>query len=139
MNGTFCIDKRIGYLTLFAVPLMVLTVLSLIINSQKVTQNSRAETPAATSFVTALSPTLVPSSSTCLTIVGGEWNIPKNVNNEIPLQVYGLKENRVFYLALLNLITPQKETSAKGYEAYLGIQGSGIKYPISDDFKNCFR
>lgn len=134
MNGTFCIDKRIGYLALFAVPLMVLTVFSLMINSQKVTQNSRAETPAVIPYVTILSPTPAPSSI-CLTIVGGEWSIPESVNNNQRLKVYGLNENGVLYLTLLNLNVTRKYTAIKGYKAYLGVQG--MRDLISADFEKC--
>lgn len=134
MNGTFCIDKRIGYLALFAVPLVILTVFSLIINSQKVTQYSRAETPAVTPYVTVLSPTPTPSN-TCLTIAGSEWSIPDSVNNDQPLKVYGLNENGVLYLALLNLNVTRKYTAIKGYKAYLGVQG--MKDLISADFEKC--
>lgn len=136
MNGTFCIDKRIGYLALFAVPLMILTIFSLMVNSQKITQNSRAETPVAIPVVTILSPTPAPSS-TCLSIVEGELSIPESVNNNQPLQIYGLKENRVVYLALLDLSATRKYTPTKGYEAYLAVQGT--KYPISADFEPCPR
>lgn len=37
-----CIDKRVGYLALFIVPAVILIVISSMVNSQKMTQNSRA-------------------------------------------------------------------------------------------------
>jgi hypothetical protein len=136
MQGAFCIDRRIGYLALFAVPLVILTVFSLLVNSQKVTQNSRAETPAATPFVAIVSPP-PPSSSSCLTLAHRRWNLPGNLIRELPLRVYGLMGGKVSYLALINLNEPQTETSHEGYEAYLGIQGSGMGEPNSADFGKC--
>lgn len=37
-----CIDKRIGYLALLIIPAVILIVISSMVNSQKMTQNSRA-------------------------------------------------------------------------------------------------
>ena len=42
MRGAFCINRRVVYLTLIVVLVVILTAISFMVNSQNVTQNSRA-------------------------------------------------------------------------------------------------
>lgn len=139
MNGTFCIDKRIGYLALFAVPLMVLTTFSLMVSSQKVTQNSRASGPASTSFLTIEpTPVLIPTN-VCLKIGNKRWvETEKKINKQLPLRVYGRRiDGKVDYLAFYAPFE-DLESSINGYESYLGMQGgTSIEAPVAANFDAC--
>lgn len=106
MQGTFCIDKRIGYLALFAVPLMVLTIFSILANSQKVSQNSRAEGPAPTSFI-KINPTTVLTSSTCFRFDRNQIN-PSQINGSL-MKIYGWSNGVFSYLTYFQ--TPFYEES----------------------------
>ena len=95
MQGTFCIDKRIGYLALFAVPLMVLTIFSLMVNSQKVSQSSRAEGLAPTSFI-KISPTTTLTSNTCFKFDRNQIN-PNQIDGPL-IRIYGWSSGVFSYL-----------------------------------------
>ncbi|MEK7079173.1 MAG: hypothetical protein AAB929_03820 [Patescibacteria group bacterium] len=124
MNGTFCIDKRIGYLALFAVPLMVLTIFSLMINSQKVTQNSRAEGPVPTSIIliepTSV-PVTIPMSYVCFTKknTGGAIISKGAIKEKLVMSVYDSKMNLLTILDSLPISIPVNLRE----DSYIGIQG----------------
>lgn len=123
MNGTFCIDKRIGYLALFAVPLMILTIFSLMVNSQKVSQSSRAEGIAPTSFI-KINPTISLASS-CYRFDRNKIN-PSQIDGPI-MKIYGWSNGVFSYLTYFQ--TPFSEKSLatvqrdNGKPFLYGVQG----------------
>lgn len=121
MNGTFCIDKRIGYLALFAVPLMILTIFSLIVNSQKVSQNSRAEERIVTSLSPTVIPPIIPMSYVCFSKknTGGVMISKGTVNKDLVMSVYDSKMNLLTILEKLPISLPVNLRE----DAYIGVQG----------------
>ena len=121
MQGTFCIDKRIGYLALFAVPLMVLTIFSLIVNSQKVSQNSRAEERVVVSMVPTMVPTIISANEVCFgrKIEGGFMVREGKIITNLPMRIYDSNKNlrTLLHNPSINLPLTLTETF------YVGIQG----------------
>lgn len=121
MNGTFCIDKRIGYLALFAVPLMVLTVFSLVINSQKVSQSSRAEERNVASLSPTVIPSIIPANEVCFKKKNGGGFVVSNneVKTNLVTSIYDSQKNLRTILSKGTLNLPTNLTEA----FYVGIQG----------------
>lgn len=141
MNRTFCIDKRIGYLALFAVPLMALTIFSLMVNSQKVTQNSRAsESAKMPAFEVVITPTPILSSTICSQI---NQNI-KPTYASMPMRVYG-RSNGV--MIMVTLIPPSSENtlvilaksilSSLESNILIGVQGEMTETALAKAFNDC--
>lgn len=124
MNGMFCIDKRIGYLALFAVPLIMLTIFSFIVNSQKVTQNSRAFEPVVVSLTPKVTPTTIPMSYVCFVKknMGGVVISKGTVNTNLVMRVY---DNKMNLLTLLDKLPINLPISLRE-DAYIGIQGQVV-------------
>lgn len=121
MNGTFCIDKRIGYLALFAVPLMVLTVFSLMVNSQKVSQNSRASEPVTESLAPTVIPSVIPMSYVCFRKknTGGVMISKGKINTDLVMSIYDNKMNLLTILDRLPISLP----ASLREDSYIGVQG----------------
>lgn len=67
MNGKICLDKRLGYLMLFAVPVLLMVVISAVINRNQITENSKASEIKPTVVAQATpAPTSMPTRGTCL-------------------------------------------------------------------------
>ena len=56
MNNKICIDKRVGYLLIFTVPILMVLGISIFVNSQNVSQNSRAADIQPTGIINTASP-----------------------------------------------------------------------------------
>lgn len=91
------------------------------VNSQKVTQNSRASERAVVSSVTSVIPTDIPMSYICLSrkITGGVMISKGTINKNLVMSVYDNKMNLLTLLDQLPITLPVTLSN----EAYIGVQG----------------
>ncbi len=147
MDAKICIDKRIWYLLLFSVPLILLAFFSAVINSTPLYQGSRAAGLAPTSII---KPTMSPTPSaniirtTCLlaaikdrsgkNMVELSLKNAEQINKTNNLKIYSYSKqedgSKVMYLSLqqppLNtlILTRPESDFAKGIYSFIGFQGN---------------
>lgn len=133
MKGSYQIDKRIVLFGLFSLPVIVVAVISLIVNSQPIYTNSKADemqkvqmvtpTPSLPKQITCLVPRPGTQNSIALHIEKGATFVPS-----LPLQIFAVQPASVQYLSLVEMIPSDSTTAVTTVRTNLIEKGGLIRF-----------